>query len=318
MSYDKKNTKILVTGGAGFIGSHLTKELVKLGYQVRVLDNLSRNVNHVSDLIEQKKIEFIKGDIREKMHVLQAVKGVDYIFHEAAVCLNRCKAFPKEAMEVNLEGSYNVFGAAIHENIKKIIYASTSSVYGQPDYLPMDENHPTNAKEPYGATKLCADKFMDFLSNKHGLKFVCLRYFNVYGTYQSTDAYYTSVINIFIKRILNGASPVINGKGEQSLDFTHVSDVVKANIAALESDVTNEIFNVGYGEEHSLKELAEIILRLLKSNLKPEFADRDVLVSKRRCDNSKLKKMLGVECKINLEEGLKELVEHVKKYPEIY
>ena len=314
----KKDTKILVTGGAGFIGSHLTKALVEKGYQVIVLDNLCRNVNHVEDLWKKGKIEFLKGDIREKMHVLTAMKGIDYVFHEAAICLNRCKAFPKEAMEVNLEGSYNIFGAAIHENVKKVIYASTSSVYGQPEYLPMDEKHPTNAKEPYGATKLCADKFMEFLSAKHGLKYICFRYFNVYGTYQSVDAYYTSVINIFIKRILNGQPPIINGDGEQSMDFTHVSDVVAANIAALESDVENEIFNVGYGQENSLKTLANLILTNLGSDLKPEFVPREVLVTRRRCDNSKLEKLLGVKCEVNLEEGLKELVEHVKKYPEIY
>jgi UDP-glucose 4-epimerase len=315
---DKKDRRILVTGGAGFIGSHLTKDLVKKGYNVRVLDNLARNVNHVQGLWEDGKIEFIKGDLREKMHVLKAMKDIDYVFHQAAICLNRCKAFPKEAMEVNLEGTYNVFGAAIHEEVKKVIYASTSSVYGQPEYLPMDEKHPTNPKTPYGASKLCADHFVKFLSEKHGIKYIGLRYFNVYGTYQSTDAYYTSVINVFIKRILNGQSPIINGKGEQTLDFTHVSDAVAANIAALENDVENEIFNVGYGEEHSLKELAEIILNLLNSNLKPEFNNREALVTKRRCDNSKLEKLLGVKCKVNLETGLKELVEHVKKHPEIY
>ena len=313
-----KDTKILVTGGAGFIGSHITKALVNKGYRVVVLDNLSRNVNHVKELLDSGKIEFLKCDIREKSHVLKAIKGCDYVFHEAAVSINRCKAFPKEAIEVNLEGSYNVFGAAINEKVKKIIYASTSSVYGQPDYLPMDEKHPTNAREPYGATKLCADKFVDFLSQKHGLKYIGFRYFNVYGTYQSVDAYYTSVINVFIKRVLNGQAPKINGNGEQSMDFTHVSDVVAANIAALESDVENEIFNVGYGEENSLKALANIILTNLGSELKPEFIPREVLVSKRRCDNSKLKKLLGVECKINLETGLKELVKHVRENPEIY
>jgi UDP-glucose 4-epimerase len=316
----KKNSEIqiLVTGGAGFIGSHLTKQLVKRGYKVRVLDNLSRNVNHVEDLWKRGGIEFIKGDIREKMHVLEAMKGVDYVFHQAAACLNRCKAFPKEAIEVNLEGSYNVFGAAIHEGVKKVIYASTSSVYGQPQYLPMDENHPTNAKEPYGATKLCTDKFMEFLSEKHGLKYIALRYFNVYGSYQSVDAYYTSVINNFIKRVLNNLPPVIHGKGSQTLDFTHINDIVDANIAALESDVENEIFNVGYGGEHSLKELAEIILNIVGSDLKPEFVDRDVLVTKRRCDNKKLEEILGIKPKVGLEEGLRDLVKHVKEHPELY
>ena len=314
----KKNSKILVTGGGGFVGSHITRALVDRGHQVRVLDNFARNINLVQDLIDEKKITFIKGDIREKMHVLEAVQGVDYIFHQAAVCLNRCNAFPKEAMEVNLEGSYNVFGAAIHEGVKKVVYASTSSVYGQPEYLPMDEKHPTYPKSPYGATKLCADHFIQFLSQKHGLKYIGLRYFNVYGPHQSTDAYYTSVINIFIKRILNGIRPVVHGSGEQSLDFTYISDVVRANLAAMESDVENEIINVGYGEEHTLKELAYLVLKLLGSDMEPEFIERDVYVTKRRCDNTKLKDMLGVTCEVNLEEGLRDFVEHVKTHPEIY
>ena len=310
--------KILVTGGAGFIGSHLTKALVARGYEVRVLDNLARNINHVEHLFKDSKIEFIKGDIRDKNHVLQAMNGIDYVFHEAAICLNRCSAFPKEAIEVILEGSYNVIGASIHEKVKKIIYASTSSVYGQPEYLPIDEKHPANPKSPYGATKLCVDHLMDFMSKKHAIKFIGFRYFNVFGTYQSTDCYYTSVINTFIKRIINGLPPVINGNGEQALDFTHVSDVVNANIVALESDIENEIFNLGYGKEHSLKELAEIILKLLNSDLKPEYKEAVVPITKRRCDGSKLEKMLGYTCKTTLEEGLKELTDHVKKNPEIY
>lgn len=311
-------SKILVTGGAGFIGSHLVKALVERGHDVVVLDNLSRNVNHVQELWDDGKIEFIKGDLRDKMHVLQATKGVDYVFHQAAACMNRCNAFPKEAIEVNLEGSYNVFGAAIHENVKKVIYASTSSVYGQPEYLPMDEKHPCNPGSPYGATKLCADHFIEFLSKKHDIKYIGFRYFNVYGTYQSTDAYYTSVINVFLKRVINGQSPIIHGKGDQALDFTHVSDVIAANLAALDSDVENEIFNIGYGQEHSLKELAEIVLRLFKSDIKPQFIDREVLVSIRRCDHGKLERMLGVKPKVDLEEGLKELVEHVRMFPELY
>jgi len=309
---------ILVTGGAGFIGSHLTKALVERGYPVRVIDNLSRNINHVQDLHESGKIEFLKGDIRDKFHVSRAMQNVEYVFHEAAVCMNRCNAFPTEAMQVNLEGSYNIFGAAINEGVKKVIYASTSSVYGQPTYLPMDENHPANANTPYGATKLCADQFMQYLSKRHGLKYVCFRYFNVYGTYQSTDAYYTSVISIFMKRILHGKAPVINGSGTQTMDFTHVSDVVRANMAALEGDVQNEVFNVGYGREVSIRELAEAILRLMGSEQEIEYVERDVPVTRRRCDASKMERMLGMRCETDLGDGLRELVEHVRANPEIY
>jgi len=212
-----ENTTALVTGGAGFIGSHLTRALVKKGYRVKVLDNISRNVNCVQDLRTDEAIKFVKGDICDLPLLLQTMKGIDYVFHQASVCLRRCNAFPKEAIEVILNGSHNVFYAAVHEKVKKVIYASTSSVYGEPEYLPIDEKHPTNPATPYGATKLCVDHFAQFMAHKSGLKFVCLRYFNVYGANQSTDAYYTSVVNVFIKRVLARTPPIIEGSGGQSL-----------------------------------------------------------------------------------------------------
>lgn len=310
-----ENMTVLVTGGAGFIGSHLTKALVKEGYKVRVLDNIIRNVNNVADLSAEGKIEFLKGDIRNNQHVREAMADVDYVFHEAAVCLNRCLAFPAEAIEVNLEGSYNVFEAAIRERVEKVIYASSASVYGEPKYLPMDEEHSTIPLEPYAAAKLCTDHFAKFLAEKNGMNFIALRYFNVYGPNQSTDAYYTSVVNSFIKRVLAGASPLIAGKGDQALDFTYVDDIVQANIAALRSDVENEIFNVGYGSLCSIKQLASTVLKLIGSDLEPEFFPRTVPISKRQCDISKIDRFLGFKCRVGLESGLKKLIEHIKSHP---
>ena len=301
----------LVTGGAGFIGSHIVKRLLNEGHHVRVLDNVSRNVNHVSGL----DVEFIKGDIRDKQTVIEAMRGCDVVFHQAAICLNRCKAHPQEAIDVNLQGSYNVFGAAIRHGVR-VVHASTSSVYGQPEYIPMDEGHPTNTSEPYGSSKLCADKFLGFLSQKHGLSYVALRYFNVYGTYQSTDAYYTSVINVFIKNILHGRPPVINGDGQQSMDFTHVSDVVDANMAAMTKG--HGIYNVGYGKQWTLRDLAYIILKEMGSDLKPIFTPREVMVSRRQCDNSKMIAELKVVPQTDVQAGIKELINHVKLNPEKY
>jgi len=310
--------RILVTGGAGFIGSHLTRALVRDKHSVRVLDNISRNVCHVQDLREAKTIEFIKGDICDLPLILETMKDIDYVFHQASVCLHRCNAFPKEAIQVILDGSHNVFYAAVHEKVRKVIYASTSSVYGNPEYLPIDEKHPTNPATPYGAAKLCVDHFAQFMAHKSGLKFIGLRYFNVYGTNQSTDAYYTSVINVFIKRVLAGAPPIINGGGDQTLDFTHVSDIVRANILAMESDVENEIFNVGSGKQCALWELAEKILKLMGSELRPEYSKRDVPITKRQCDNSKIKRLFGFKCEVFLKDGLHDLIESVKICPEMY
>jgi UDP-glucose 4-epimerase len=304
--------RVLVTGGAGFIGSHLTRRLLSEGYDVTVIDNLSRNVNNLTDLIEEKKIKFIKGDIREKDHVEMAAEGCDYVMHMAAVCINRCKAFPKEAIEVNLNGSYNVFGAAIKNNFKKVIYTSTSSVFGQPEYLPMDEKLPKKCAEPYGATKYCAEQMLEFLSKKHDLPYVIIRPFNVYGTYQSTDAYYTSVINLFIKKLLTGGRPTIHGSGDQSMDFTHVSDLVEAYVRILKSDVKNEDFNVAPGKDVSIKDLAYTIIKQMGLDAEPEFIPREVLVTRRQANNTKISEAVGLEFKVDIDTGVKELVDHVR------
>lgn len=302
--------KILVTGGAGFIGSHIVKRLLTDGHEVRVLDNIARNVNHVSGL----DVEFIKGDIRDKPTVIEAMRGCEVVFNEAAICMNRCKAHPQEAIDVNIQGSYNVFGAAIRHGAR-VIHASSASVYGEPDYIPMDEAHPANTIEPYGTSKLAADRLLGFLSAKHGLEAVMLRYFNVYGTYQSTDAYYTSVINVFIKNILHSKPPVINGDGSQSMDFTHVSDVVEANIAAMTSGTG--IYNVGYGKQWTLKDLAYLILKEMGSPLEPIFVPRQVVVSRRQCDNTRLRE-IGVIPATDIQEGIRDLINHVKINPEVY
>ena len=310
--------KILVTGGAGFIGSHLVRTLLDENYRVSVIDDLSRNVNNLEDLISRKEIEFLKGDIRYREHVDMAMKDVDEVFHLAAVCLNRCKAWPMEAIQVNLNGAYNVFGSAVGHGVGRVIYFSTASVFGEPERLPMDEELPMRAEEPYGATKACAEKLLRFLSRKHGLKYLIFRPFNVYGTYQSTDAYYTSVITTFIKRVVSGLPPRIHGEGDQSMDFTHVRDIVGAAYRLLESDIVNEDFNVAPGRDTSIRELAYKIIEVMGLDMEPEFMKREVLVTRRRADNNKLRRMTGYEFHVDLETGLRDLVEHVKANIGIY
>lgn len=313
-----KKQKILITGGAGFIGSHLVRKFLELDYDISVIDDLSRNVNNINDLIDSKKIHFLKGDIRYREHVDMSMEGADYVIHLAAVCINRCKAFPREAIEVNLNGSYNVFGSAIGHNVKKVIYVSSSSVFGQPEYLPMDEKLPKRSNEPYGATKYCAEQLLEFLSSKHNLDYIIFRPFNVYGTYQNTDAYYTSVINVFIKRLLAGSTPVINGSGEQAMDFTHVSDIVSALVTLTESDIKNEDFNVAPGDSISIKDLAYKIIDLMGLKVEPEFIPRDVLVTTRKADNSKLKSLTGFNFKVDVNTGLADLIKHVKENISFY
>jgi UDP-glucose 4-epimerase len=303
--------RVLVTGGASFVGSHLVRRLVKEGYDVNVIDNLSRNVNNIEELVNDKKVTFLKGDIRERAHIEKAMQECDYVFHLAAVCINRCEAFPKEAIEVNLNGSFNVFDAAINHNIKKLLFTSTSSVFGQPEYLPMDEKMSKRAAEPYGATKYCAEQMLKFLSKKHGLPYIIIRPFNLYGPYQSTDAYYTSVINVFIKNLIFGKPPRIDGSGEQSMDFTHVDDLVSAHIKLLESPLVNEDFNVAPGHDVSIKQFAETIIKEMNLKVEQTYIPREVLVTKRRCDNSKLKKFVNHDFKFSIGAGVRDLINHI-------
>ncbi|MHC1576035.1 MAG: SDR family NAD(P)-dependent oxidoreductase [Methanosarcinaceae archaeon] len=311
MSEDGK--LVLVTGGAGFIGSHLVEELCSRGYRVRVLDNLYRGtLEYIQPLIDEGRVEYIDGDIRYKDAVDAAMNDVDYVYHEAATNINRSLAYPEESFDINFRGSQVVFKSALDHNVKKVMFASSASVYGQPKVLPMSEGHELDPITPYCVSKLSSEYLLKFYA-RHGLKYVVFRYFNVYGLRQHTDAYYTSVIILFLKRLLNGDAPTISGSGKQSMDFINVKDIVRANIMALESDVVNEVINLGTGRSTSIKKLAEILKDSLGSDIEPIFLPRDVLVSERRADIRKAKEVLGFEYSIDVHEGLKEISEDIKK-----
>jgi len=313
-----KNELVLVTGGAGFIGSHLVEELVARGYNVRVLDVLSRgNLDYIQPLIDNGKVEFIDGDIRYNDVVAKSMKDVDYVFHEAATNINRSQAYPEESFDVNFRGSHVVFKSALDHNVKKVMFASSASVYGQPKTLPISENHELNPITPYCVSKLASEHLLKFFA-RSGLKFVTFRYFNVYGLRQHTDAYYTSVIVLFLKRLLNGQPPLVMGNGEQSMDFVNVKDVVRANIMGMESDVENEILNIGSGKSTSIKNLAYMLTDIMGKDVKPKFKPRDVIVTERRADIRKAKDLLGFEPEIDLREGMIEVAEDIKKHPEMY
>jgi UDP-glucose 4-epimerase len=313
-----ENKLVLVTGGAGFIGSHLVEQLVNKGYRVRVLDVLSRGtLEYIQPLMDAGKIEYIDGDIRYQDAVDNAMKGVDYVFHEAATNINRSERYHEESFDVNFKGSYNVFKSALDHNVKKVMFASSASVYGQPKVLPMSETHELNPITPYCVSKLASEYLLKFFS-RFGLKYTIFRYFNVYGIRQHTDAYYTSVIIIFLKKLLNGETPIIDGNGKQSMDFVNVKDIVRANIMAMESNVENEIFNVGTGKTTSIREIAYMLIEQSGKNIEPIFKPREVIVTERRADVRKAKELLGFEAKIDIQEGLKEVTEDIIKNPGRY
>jgi UDP-glucose 4-epimerase len=311
---------ILITGGAGFIGGHITEQLVEKGYKVRIFDNLYRgNIAKFKQHIESGKVEFIEGDVRYLSRLLEAFDGIEYVFHEAADCINKSLQNPVESFNTNVIGTTNVFEAAKIHKVKKIIFASSASVYGDPEKLPMTEDSPLQPITPYCIGKLAGENIAKFYARFHNLNYVGFRYFNVYGSRQNVDAYYTSVIILFIKKIMSGQAPVINGDGMQSMDFIHVKDIARANVLALEKDVTNQIFNLGTNVSTTVKQLAEILIQASgKTGIVPQFTGKKSIVNERRADFSKAKQLLGWEPLVKVNNGLLELAKDIIENPGVY
>ncbi len=315
---DLYGSKVLVTGGAGLIGSHIVDELVKEGAGTTVYDNFIRGKrDHLEWACENGDVEIVDGDICDTEGLKQAMQGVDYVFHEAATWLRLCEAEPRKAVEVNIMGTFNVLEACVEAGVKKVVAASSSSVYGDGSYLPTNEIHPFNNDLFYGATKVADEQLMRCFYKKYGLDFIGLRYLNVYGPRQPFQAAYMDVIMHFLNRIDAGEPPIIHGDGCQTVDLVYVEDVARANLMALKSNVTNDFFNVASGEETTLNELARLLLDLKgRQDLQPVHEERDArLVSRRLGCPKKAKQLLGFEVAISPCEGLKRVIEwreHIK------
>jgi len=310
--------KVVVTGGAGFVGSHLTEALLKRRCEVTVLDNLSNGfIENISHLLNRdNKVNFIQGDVRETEVCMKAVEGAEVVFHEAAQ-INPVLAVenPSYDFEVNARGTLNMLEAARKKDVKKFMFASTN-VYANPKYLPIDEDHPIDLLSPYAASKLSGEAYCIVYNNTYGLKTVRLRYTNIYGPRQRSTKNESGVTTIFIERVLKGMHPIIFGDGEQTRDFIYVSDIVQANILAAESERSQgEVFNIGFGEETSINTLANIILKIADSgDLVPEKGPERA-ADFRRCavDITKARKGLGFNPKITLETGLKRTIDWWKE-----
>jgi UDP-glucose 4-epimerase len=302
----------LVTGGAGFIGSTIVDQLLAAGAkEVRVIDNFVRGSwENLSWAIEQGGVKVIEGDIRDSSLVNRSVKGVDYIFHQAALRITRCAEAPREAIEVLIDGTFNILEAAIKHNARKVMAASSASVYGEPSYLPIDESHPFNNRTMYGAGKIACEQMLRALCDTSGLRYVALRPFNVYGPRMDTAGAYTEVLIRWLDAIEANTAPLIFGDGNQSMDFVYVADVARAYLLAAESDVTDDVFNVGTGVQTSLNALCALLLKLTGSFLQPEHREaRAVANVQRRCAAvEKASRTLGFESKVPLEQGLEELL----------
>ena len=307
-------TKVVVTGGAGFIGSHLGEELARRDYHVTILDDLSTGkIKNIEPFLRKESVEFIQGSIANLPLLQKLFRGVEYVFHEAAIpSVPRSIENPLISHEVNITGTLNVLLAARDNGIKKVIYASSSSVYGDTPILPKEEDMPPNPQSPYAVTKLAGEYYCQVFQKVYGLPTIYLRYFNVYGPRQDPDSQYAAVIPRFITRASQGESPIIFGDGEQTRDFIFVKDVVEANILAAKSNGTGT-FNIGKGEKTSINQMAELTIKLVGNNVEPiheEPRPGDIMHS--LADISKAREELGYNPRYDLEQALKETISGIR------
>jgi UDP-glucose 4-epimerase len=253
-------------------------------------------------------VELVEKDVRYGGAVREAMRGCTHAIHFATVSINKSVADPHESIDINMTGNHNVFAAAADEGVKRLVFASTASVYGNPTKLPMHEDDKLDPLTPYCISKRAGEDLLGFYQRQKGLSWLALRFFNVYGPGQKIEAYYTSVINHFIERLRNGEPPVIDGRGEQSMDFVHVTDLAKAVVLAMESERDNLPINIGTGIDTSIATLAKILIDSVGVDVEPRFNPRDVLVARRAADITRAKEILGWTPTISVEEGMADLV----------
>ena len=312
------NSLFLVTGGAGFIGSNLCEAILKLGYKVRCLDDLSTGKQANVDLfLNNPNYEFIKGDIKDLETCMKACKGVDYVLNQAAWgSVPRSIEMPLYYCANNIQGTLNMMEAARQNGVKKFVYASSSSVYGDEPILPKTEGREGNLLSPYALTKRADEEWAKQYTRHYGLKTVGLRYFNVFGRRQDPNGAYAAVIPKFIRQLLSGERPTINGDGKQSRDFTYIENVIEANLKAClaPKEADGEAFNVAYGGREYLIDIYYALTKALGVDIEPIFGpDRAGDIKHSNADISKAKRLLGYEPEYDFERGLNEAIEWYKE-----
>lgn len=308
--------RCLVTGGAGFIGSHIAERLLKDGHYVMVLDNFSsgreENLCFTKGL-GKDRFTLIKGDIRGKTACSKACEGVDYVFHQAALrSVPKSLKEPGKYNEVNINGTLNMLQAASKNKVKRFVFASSSSIYGEVDEFPEKEDFLPRPISPYALSKLAGEHYCRIFSEFFNLETACLRYFNVFGPRQALDDEYAVVIPKFIHCLLHNEKPPIFGTGKQSRDFTYIDNVVEANLlAASKRKIRHEVFNVANGKGHTVLELVELLNKIIGKSIKPKLLPpRPGDVLRTLADTSKIRKMLRFKQKVDFKEGLKRTVEY--------
>ena len=313
-----KNSLFLVTGGAGFIGSNLCEAILNLGYRVRSLDDLSTGKKaNVDIFLDDPNYQFIKGDIKDLNTCIKACEDVDYVLNQAAWgSVPRSIEMPLFYCANNIQGTLNMLEAARINGVKKFVYASSSSVYGDEEHLPKQEGVEGNLLSPYALTKRCDEEWAKQYTLHYGLDTYGLRYFNVFGRRQDPHGAYAAVIPKFIKQILNGEQPIINGDGRQSRDFTYIENVIEANLKAClaSHEVAGQAFNIAYGGREYLIDIYHLLTQTLGKDINPIFGpDRKGDIKHSNADISKARRLIGYNPEYNFERGLNEAINWYKE-----
>jgi UDP-glucose 4-epimerase len=305
--------RVLITGGAGLVGSHIADLLVREGNpEIIIFDNFVRGrLENLSWARAHGRVRIVEGDIRDSAMLREAMTGVDVVFHQAAIRITQCTEEPRLALEVLADGTFNVLESCVATKVRKVVAASSASVYGLAERFPTTEKEPPyNNRTLYGAAKTFNEGLLRSFHEMYGLNYVALRYFNVYGPRMDIYGVYTEVLIRWMERIAAGKPPLILGDGTQTMDFVYIEDIARANILAAKSSVSDEVFNVASGTETSLNELASHLLRVMGSELKPEHGPARTVnaVPRRLADTTQALEKIGFKAEILLERGLSRLV----------
>jgi UDP-glucose 4-epimerase len=308
-----RDKRVLITGGAGLVGSHIADLVSEAGArEIVILDNFVRGrMENLSTAIAGGRVRVVRGDIRDPEQVGEAMQGIDIVFHQAAIRITQCAEDPRLALDVLATGTFNVIEAAARAGVEKLVAASSASVLGMAEQFPTPESHhPYNNRTIYGAAKTFNEGLLRSFAEMHGLRYVALRYFNVYGPRMDVFGAYTEVLIRWMERLAAGQAPIIFGDGLQTMDFVHVHDIARANLLAAQSPITDDVFNVASGTETSLVELAQALARAMDVEIAPAFAPQRKVnpVPRRLADTTRASSLLGFTAEVPLEEGLQGLV----------
>ena len=310
---DFHGQRVLITGGAGLVGSHIADLLVRDGNpEIVILDNFVRGRReNLAWAMANGRVKIVEGDIRDAKLVREVMRGVEVVFHQAAIRITQCAEEPRLALEVLADGTFNVLEAAVSAKVKKVVAASSASVYGLAEEFPTSEKHHLYGNRTlYGAAKVFNEQLLRSFYEMYGLDYIALRYFNVYGPRMDIYGAYTEVLIRWMERIAAGKPPLILGDGLQTMDFVYIEDIARANILAAKSPVTDQVFNVASGVETSLNELAGSLLKVMWSDLQREYGPARKInpVSRRLADTTLAQQMIGFQSRVSLEDGLRRLV----------